>query len=411
MITMSMLETSYCICTTEKTKTKVQMRGKFSHNLRLHDVKNADPERRHLNKVLYGEDNIKNIFQMSMEEASENHKRHKYKTYVDQAEEDKWMVEHATGRKVRKDAVLQIELVLTYTKKDMDVMTEEEWCKANIEWLKDYFGEENLISAILHKDESGDIKTKIVTDEKTGKPIIDEKTGKPKKEIVSVSGAHIHVMISPIDRESGSPKFNAKKWLGGRKAMIELQNSYAKAMEPFGLRRGEENSRASHQDLQTFYRALNNVVRQKLPQREQFKDEQSYQEAIDTIYNEAVVRMFALEKAIERLEAVDKTREGNNRMYREITEAQIKDYEEQMAVLRSDLSAAEKKAKFVDNMQTALKDIEQDDPDRADKIRENLNNLSRKGGALERALQRKKAAQNAAQDSMQDTEQNTDIEL
>ena len=378
MITMSMLETSYCICTTEKTKTKVQMRGKFSHNLRLHDVKNADPERRHLNKVLYGEDNIKNIFQMSMEEAAENHKRHKYKTYVDQAEEDKWMVEHATGRKVRKDAVLQIELVLTYTKKDMDVMTEEEWCKANIEWLQEYF-DGGLVSAVLHKDES--------------------------------EHGHIHAIVSPIDRDSGAPKFNAKKWLGGRKAMIELQNSYAKAMEPFGLRRGEENSRASHQDLQTFYRALNNVVRQKLPQREQFKDEQSYQEAIDEIYNEAVVRMFALEKAIERLEAVDKTREGNNRMYREITEAQIKDYEEQMSVLRSDLSAAEKKAKFVDNMQTALKEIEQDDPDRADKIRENLNNLSRKGGALERALKRKKAAQDASQDSTQDTEQNTDIEL
>lgn len=378
MITMSMLETSYCICTTEKTKTKVQMRGKFSHNLRLHDVKNADPERRHLNKVLYGEDNIKNIFQMSMEEAAENHKRHKYKTYVDQAEEDKWMVEHATGRKVRKDAVLQIELVLTYTKKDMDVMTEEEWCKANIEWLKDYFGEENLISAVLHKDESE---------------------------------PHLHTLVSAIDRETGEPRFNAKKWLGGRKAMIELQNSYAKAMEPFGLRRGEKNSRASHQDLQTFYRALNNVVRQKLPQREQFKDEQSYQNAIDGIYNEAVIRMFALEKAIERLEAVDKTREGNNRMYRETAEAQIKDYEEQMAILKSNLSEAEKKAKFVDNMQTALKDIEQDDPERADKIRENLNNLSRKGGALERALKRKKAAQDASHDSTQDAEQNTDIEL
>ena len=303
---------------------------------------------------------------------------HKYKTYVDQAEEDKWMVENATGRKVRKDAVLQIELVLTYTKKDMDVMTEDEWCKANVEWLKEYFGEENLINVVLHKDESDD---------------------------------HLHALVSMIDRETGEPRFNAKKWLGGRKAMIELQNSYAKAMEPFGLKRGEKNSRASHQDLQTFYRALNNVVRQKLPQREQFKDEQSYQNAIDEIYNEAVVRMFALEKAIERLEAVDKTREGNNRMYREITEAQIKDYEEQMAVLRSNLSAAEKKAKFVDNMQTALHDIEQDDPDRANKIRENLNNLSRKGGALEKALKRKKAAQDASQDSTQDTEQNTDIEL
>ena len=51
--------------------------------------------------------------------------------------------------------------------------------------------------------------------------------------------------------------------------MSQMQTSYAKAMEPLGLQRGEENSRASHQDLQTFYRALNNVTRQKLPKKEQ----------------------------------------------------------------------------------------------------------------------------------------------
>ena len=200
---------------------------------------------------------------------------------------------------------------------------------------------------------------------------------------------HIHAMVTPIDRDSGEPKFNAKKWLGGRALMSQMQTSYGKAMEPLGLKRGEENTRASHQDLQTFYRALNNVVRQKLPEREQFFDDQSYQQAIDDIYKETVVRMFALEQAIKRLEDVDKTRESNNSIYRNLTEARIKDYEEQIKLLQSDLSEAEKKAKFVDNMQTAIKDIETSDPDRAKKIRENLNNLSRKGGALERALARK----------------------
>ena len=210
---------------------------------------------------------------------------------------------------------------------------------------------------------------------------------------------HIHAMITPIDRDSGEPKFNAKKWLGGRALMSQMQTNYAEAMKQFGLQRGEENSRATHQDLQTFYRALNNVVRQKLPVKEQFPDDQSYQLAIDEIYKEAVVRMFALEQAIKRLEDVDKTRESNNSIYRSITEARIKDYEEQMQILQSNLSEAEKKAKFVDNLQTAIQDIEVDDPDRAKKIRENLNNLSRKGGELEKAFDRKKA---------QDSEQTPD---
>lgn len=370
------IETAYCVCTTEKTKTRVQMSGKFKHNLRLHDVKNADPEKRGLNEVLIGEDNLKDVFKISMDEAVKKNRNHEYKTYVDHADTTKWMVENATGKKVRKDAVLQVEVVLTYSSVSDDIPIDD-WKKANVEWLKEYFGEENVISAILHQDEAT---------------------------------PHIHAMITPIDRESGEPKFNAKKWLGGRALMSQMQTSYAKAMEQFGLQRGEKNSRATHQDLQTFYRALNNVVRQKLPERTQFKDDQSYQIAIDAAYKEAVVRMFALEQAIKRLEAVDKTRESNNSIYRNITEARIKDYEEQIEMLQSNLSEAEKKAKFVDNMQTAIKDIETEDQSRADKIRNQLNELSKKGGALERALARQKAKeseQNSEQEAETDTIEKT----
>ena len=101
--------------------------------------------------------------------------------------------------------------------------------------------------------------------------------------------------------------------------------------------------------------------------------------------------MFALEQAIKRLETVDQTRESNHSIYRQITEAQIHDYEEQIQVLQSNLSEAEKKAKVVENMQVAIQEIEKDDPSQAEKIRENLNRLARKGGELERALARKKA--------------------
>ena len=357
------IDAAYCVCTTEKTKTKVQMSGKFKHNLRLHDVKNADPEKRHLNEVLIGEENLRNIFQLSVDEARENDREHKYKTYIDHAEETKWMVENATGRKVRKDAVLEIEVVLTYSHAGEDTIPLDDWKKANVEWVKNYFGEDNVISAVLHQDEAT---------------------------------PHIHVMVTPIDRESGQPKFNAKKWLGGRALMAQMQTDYAKAMEQFGLRRGEENTRASHQDLQTFYRALNNVCRQKLPTREQFPNDQAYQAEIDNIYKETVIRMFALEQSVKRLEAVDKTREGNNSTYRELTEARIKDYEEQMEILQSNLSEAEKKAKIVDHLQTAIQDIAQKDPTKAQSIRDNLNALTNKGGALERAMQRRRAAQDAA---------------
>jgi hypothetical protein len=357
------IETAYCACTTDKTKTRVQMSGKFAHTMRLHDVKNADPEKRALNEVLIGDDTIKGVFDISVDEAKKKNRAHEYKTYEDYADETKWMVEAATGKKVRKDAVLEVEVVLTYSSSAIDRIPIDEWKAANVQWLKDYFGEDNVVSAVLHMDETT---------------------------------PHIHAMVTPIDRDSGQPKFNAKKWLGGRALMSQMQTSYGEAMKQFGLQRGEQNSRASHQDLQTFYRALNNVVRQKLPERNQFLDDQAYQNAIDEIYKESVVRMFALEQAIKRLEDVDKTRESNNSIYRKITEDRIKDYEDQIKTLQSDLSEAEKKAKFIDNMQTAIKDIAHSDPKRADQIRDNLNKLSRKGGELEKAFARK-----SAQDSEQ----------
>jgi hypothetical protein len=360
------IETAYCACTTDKTKTRVQMSGKFAHTMRLHEVKNADPEKRGLNEVLIGDDTIRDVFAVSLTEAKQKSKAHEYKTYEDYAEETKWMVEAATGKRVRKDAVLEVEVVLTYSSSAIDSIPIDEWKAANVQWLKDYFGEDNVVSAVLHMDETT---------------------------------PHIHAMVTPIDRDSGQPKFNAKKWLGGRALMSQMQTSYGDAMKQFGLKRGEQNSRASHQDLQTFYRALNNVVRQKLPERSQFQDDQSYQEAIDVIYKENVVRMFALEQAIKRLEDVDKTRESNNSIYRDMTEARIKDYEEQIKVLQSDLSESEKKAKFVDNMQAAISSIERNDPDKANQIRENLNNLSRKGGRVVEALARKKS---------QDSEQTPD---
>ena len=144
------IDTAYCVCTTEKTKTRVQMSGKFKHNLRLHNVQNADPEKRCLNEILVGDENWKNVFQISMEEAQQQNKKKNYKTYIDYADETKWMVENATGKKVRKDAVLQIEVVLTYSSSAAEIPIDE-WKQENVRWLKEYFGEDNVISAILHQ--------------------------------------------------------------------------------------------------------------------------------------------------------------------------------------------------------------------------------------------------------------------
>ena len=320
--------------------------------MRLHNPANADFSERELNEVLIGDESLKQVFKMSMADAKKASDEHKFRTYNDSVRDTKNFVEKATGRKVRKDAVLAIEVVLTYSSVANDGLDLEAWKKENVEWLKSYFGEDNIMSAVLHMDEAV---------------------------------PHIHAMVTPIDRESGLPKFNAKKWLGGREKMMQMQDDYAKAMSKFNLERGERATRAKHEDISEFCKALNKAAAQKPPQREKFIDDQEYQMALDDYYKQQSIKLFALEQRLKRLEAVDKTREHNNKIYRDIAESRISGYEKQIEILKSSLSEAEKKARFVDNISLAMGKME---PEKAKDFKDKINEVAREGGQLAAAMER-----------------------
>ena len=106
--------------------------------------------------------------------------------------------EKATGKKVRKDAVVLTEFVLTFSPEMEDSIDKNEWIKANVKWLCKTFGKEKLLKLFTNAD---------------------EKT------------FHIHGYISTFD----NGKFNASKYFGKKSQIIELQDSYAAAMAQFGL--------------------------------------------------------------------------------------------------------------------------------------------------------------------------------
>lgn len=354
-------DTAYCVCSTEKTKSRARLSAKFQHNMRLHNPANADCSERELNEVLIGDESVRNIFKMSMTDAKAASDAHKFKTFNDATRETKDFVEKATGRKVRKDAVLAIEVVLTYSSVANDGLDLEQWKKENVEWLKSYFGEENIMSAVLHMDEAV---------------------------------PHIHAMVTPIDRESGQPKFNAKKWLGGKEKMIQMQDDYAKAMSKFNLERGERATRAKHEDISEFCKALNKAASKRPPERELFKNDAEYQAALDDYYKQQSIKLFALEQRLKRLEAVDKTREHNNRTYRDIAEARIAGYEKQIKTLESSLSDSAKKAEFFDNMRLGMQKMK---PEEAQDFREKINSIAKEGGMLAAAMARRAQAVNEEQ--------------
>lgn len=184
-----------------KIKTAGAARGKTAHNYRLMDTPNADPDR---TKVLNQE-------------------------YVNTNRADYWSlaeqrIAEVVTRKVRDDQVRAMEVVLTaspdWFKRGQDGqaqdMRDSKWVADNLHFLKEKFGEKNVVSFTLHQD---------------------EKT------------PHVHAVVIPItdkNRLSADTLFNPK-------TLVKLQTEYAAAMAEHGLERGIEGSRRQHQDMKQVY--------------------------------------------------------------------------------------------------------------------------------------------------------------
>ena len=97
---------------------------------------NADASRTHLNRELITfPENVKNRTQ-AIQHRIEN---------------------AGITRKVGKNQVRAIRFILSGTHEDMKRIEADgkldEWCKDSVEWAKNTFGAENLVSAVLHLDE------------------------------------------------------------------------------------------------------------------------------------------------------------------------------------------------------------------------------------------------------------------
>ena len=149
-------------------------------------------------------------------------------------------IDHARlHRKVGKNQTKAIRIILTGTHEQMMKIAKEgkldNWIDANLKWLKNTFGSENLVSCVLH---------------------MDEKT------------PHLHATIVPIvtterlrKKREGEKKYATKSGarlsaddVMRRSKLHEYQNSYAAAMKPFGLQRGIVGSTAKHLANSEYYK-------------------------------------------------------------------------------------------------------------------------------------------------------------
>lgn len=78
------------------------------------------------------------------------------------------------------------------------------------------------------------------------------------------STPHVHVLCIPRVRAGAGWKLNSKA-LFDRAGLRELQSSYAEALAPLGIRRGEPGSEAKHSEVKQFYGAVQ--AAKQMPER------------------------------------------------------------------------------------------------------------------------------------------------
>jgi len=125
---------------------------------------------------------------------------------------------------IRSNAVLAMEHVLTASREFYHQGDEraraarlDDWTARSMAWLRDTYGEQNVVAAVLHKDEQT---------------------------------PHIQALVVPIDERG---RLNAHAYTGGRAMLARMQDSYAAAVRDLGLERGVKGSVADHQTVREFY--------------------------------------------------------------------------------------------------------------------------------------------------------------
>ena len=148
-------------------------------------------------------------------------------------------------RKITPDQVRAIRIMLSGTHEDMMKIQDEgrldEWCDDNLQWLHRTFGKENTVSAVLHMDEhTPHIHATVV-------PIVTGERRKAKKKQTEGKRSY--------HKKANTVRLCADDILT-REKLVTYHDSYAKAMEKYGLQRGIRGSEARHTTTAQYYRDL-----------------------------------------------------------------------------------------------------------------------------------------------------------
>lgn len=193
---------SYAILRLSKLKNLGMATSATQHNYRQQDTPNADPRLAPLNEELLNHGH-RNYWHLANERIAELHLP-----------------------RLRSDAVRAVELVLTASPdafpREADGRAKDvrggNWVLDNFNFVRQRFGEQNVVSFTVHQDE--------IT-------------------------PHVHAVVVPVTADGRL----SSRDIFSPKSLRQLQTDYAQAMAPHGLERGIKYSTAIHEDVRRHYGA------------------------------------------------------------------------------------------------------------------------------------------------------------
>jgi chromosome segregation ATPase len=122
----------------------------------------------------------------------------------------------------------------------------DEWADDSLQWLQDTFGKENIVSAVLHGDETtSHVHAALI-------PIVTGERRKADKERADKAQTGKKTYRK---KSTNTVRLCADDVLT-RDKMKDYQTSYAERMAKYGLERGVEGSKARYKTTQEYYREL-----------------------------------------------------------------------------------------------------------------------------------------------------------
>ncbi len=186
---------AFAILRTEKLKTMGEIGGSLAHTFRTRETANADPLRKRQNEhSLDSPDAVKDAINARLPE------------------------------KLRKNGVLCVEHLITASPDWSGWGTDQEkqFFDQSKKWLEDKYGKQNVVATSIHRDETT---------------------------------PHLVAYVVPLDPNTG--RLNARKWLGGRAVLSQMQTDFANHVKNLGLERGIEGSKAEHTTIKDYYAKVN----------------------------------------------------------------------------------------------------------------------------------------------------------